>query len=184
MPFLPALDVDAGSAEPDPSGAPTLAAASDLAELRGVVGHFPDGLGALDQMYQRMVGRGRLEPTVRLVIVGASARWRSDGYVAGAMFRRAIDAGLEPDDLGRLIDEAEGPEPASPEAVLLRFCRKVTETAYKTVQSDIDALRAVGWTNGQIVEAVTMISLSGYMSVMAAAGGLAQKPPPGSEPWR
>ena len=44
-------------------------------------------------MYERMVGQGRLEPTLRLVIVAASARWRSDGYVAGAMFERAMRGG-------------------------------------------------------------------------------------------
>gem|GEM_PF-6130669 len=154
-----------------------------LPELRGIITHFSDGLGAFDQMYARMVGKGRLEPTLRLVILAAAARWRSDNYIASAMFAQAIQEGLAKDKLAALIAEAEGPEPTSNEAVLLAFWRHVTAAAYKTVQSDIDNLRRHSWTNGHMVEAVTMVSLSGYMTVLAAAGGLLKDSTLEPEPW-
>ncbi len=182
MAFIPTVDADPATTEAPPE-ATALADTSDLAALRGIVGHFPDGLGALDQMYERMVGQGRLDPTLRLTIIGASARWRSDAFLANAMLAQAVDGGRDADTLARLIEEAEGPEPSSAEAVLLAFCRKVTETAYKTVQRDMDILQASGWANGQIVEAVTMISLSGYLSVMGAVGGLPQGHTPEARPW-
>lgn len=172
MSFIPILGVDAASVE------------SPLRELRGVFAHFPDGLAAFDQMYARMVGKGRLDLALRLVIIGSSARWRSDPYIAGTMFTQAMHEGLAATALAELIEETEGDEPTSPEAVLLSFCRKVTQTAYKTIPSDMEKLRASGWTNGQIVEAVTMVSLSGYMSAMSAAGGLLAEPNVEAEPWR
>ena len=171
MSFIPAAAVDPVSGSP-------------VNELRGVFAHFPDGLGAFDQMYERMVGKGRLELTMRLVILGASARWRSDDYIAAAMFGQALEEGLDASTLGSIIDDAEGSSPAGPEALLLAFCRKATESAFKMVQRDVDALNDVGWSTGQIVEATSMVSLSGYMTVMSAAGGLLRTPGLEAEPWR
>ncbi|MEM7271465.1 MAG: hypothetical protein AAF547_00170 [Actinomycetota bacterium] len=178
MSFIPVLEAEPPIGAADPTAVPP------IAELRGVFAHFPTGLGAFDQMYQRMVGKGRLDRTLRFVILGASARWRNDPFIASAMFRQAIDDGLTAVELGDLIGEAESGDPIGAEATLLGFCRKATETAFKMIQRDVDALRTVGWTNGQIVEAVTMVSLSGYMTVMAAGGGLTQTPGLEAEPWR
>lgn len=173
MSFIPLREVEA----PPPGVTP-------VAELRGIISHFPDGLGAFDQMYERMVGQGRLDQGLRYVLLAAAARWRSDDYIAGFMFGQALEAGMSADDLGSLIGEAEGDEQSRPEAALLAFCRKVTESAFKMVQSDVDALQAHGWTTGQVVEAVTMVSLSGYMTVLSAAGGLLEAPALEAEPWR
>ena len=159
-------------------------AESAIPETRRVIANFPDGLAAFDQMYERMVGHGRLDATLRLVILGASARWRSDPYIAGAMFTQAMHEGIEREALAALIADAEGGEPTTAEGVLLAFCRKSTETAFKMVAADVERLKDSGWTNGQIVEAVTMVSLSGYMTVMSAAGGLLDDPTLDGEPWR
>lgn len=177
MPFIQTLDVDPVADEIGAAGMPA------LPELRGIIKNFSDGLGAFDQMYARMVGKGRLAPTLRLVILAAAARWRSDGYIAGAMFSQALQEGMGKDELATLIAEAEGSEPTGAEAVLLSFCQKITHEAYKTVQSDIDKLHSQDWSTGQIVEAVTMVSLSGYMTVLAASGGLLQNPNLEPEPW-
>lgn len=173
MSFIPAVPADPPPADVAPIDA-----------LRGVIAHFPDGLGAFDQMYARMVGQGRLDLTMRLAVLGAAARWRSDDHTAGFMFDQAIVAGLDASVLGTWIDEAERREPGSAEAALLTYCRKATESAFKMIQRDVDELLVQEWTNGQIVEAVTMVGLSGYITVMSAAGGLLAGPTLEAEPWR
>ena len=155
-----------------------------IAELRRVFGNFPDGLAAFDQMYERMVGKGRLDQSMRFAILGAAARWRSDDFVSGLMFEMAVDAGLEAAALESLIARVEGEAVSGADAVLLAFCKKATENAFRMVDGDIETVRAHGWTNGQIVEATSMVSLSGYMTVMAAGGGFLQQPGRKAEPWR
>lgn len=177
MPYISPADIAPPDISNGPSEVPT------VAELRALFGNFPDGLGAFDQMYQRMIGNGRLERSLRFVVLGAAARWRNDPFVASVMFGYAIDDGFDPAALAGLIEEAEQGEPVSGEGHLLAFCRKSTETAFKMVQSDVDGLLETGWTNGQIVEAVTMVGLSGYMTVMAASGGLLTTPGLEAEPW-
>lgn len=153
-------------------------------QLRGVFGNFPDGLGAFDQMYERMVGKGRLDQSLRFAILGSAARWRDDQFISGLMFQLALDAGLESAALESLIADAEQGQASEANAALLAFCKKATENAFKMVDGDIETLRAHGWTNGQIVEATSMVSLSGYMTVMAAGGGFLQQPGLKAEPWR
>ena len=58
------------------------------------------------------------------------------------------------------------------ERVLLAVCRKVAAAAYRTVTADIDRLTEAGWGTQEIVEALTVVALSGWMNGIASAVGL------------
>ena len=58
------------------------------------------------------------------------------------------------------------------ERVLLEFVELVTMHAYRTTDSDTDRLRAAGWTDPQIAEAVYITALFAFFNRVADAFGL------------
>jgi alkylhydroperoxidase family enzyme len=77
---------------------------------------------------------------------------------------------------------------AEPERALLRFVKLVTETAYRTTDDDVEALRSQGWTDPQIAECVYITAMFAFFNRVADAFGLEdpqlfQNPPPrGGDP--
>jgi len=67
------------------------------------------------------------------------------------------------------LDGAPIPEA---ERALLRFARLVTQAAYKTTDADVEALRAVGWTDPQVAEAVYITALFAFFNRVADAFGI------------
>jgi alkylhydroperoxidase family enzyme len=74
------------------------------------------------------------------------------------------------------------------ERALLGFARLVTEHAYRTTDADVEALRALGWTDPQIAECVYITALFAFFNRVADAFGLDDPhyfdhpPPRGGEP--
>jgi alkylhydroperoxidase family enzyme len=73
------------------------------------------------------------------------------------------------------------------ERELMRFTRIVTEHAYRTTAEDVERLRAAGWTDPQIAEAVYIIALFAFFNRVADAFGIGspgyrQMPPFPEEP--
>lgn len=62
------------------------------------------------------------------------------------------------------------------ERVLLEFVELVTRHAYRTTDADVERLRAAGWTDPQIAEAVYITALFAFYNRVADAFGL---PDPG-----
>ncbi len=58
------------------------------------------------------------------------------------------------------------------ERALLQFAELVTRHAYKTQRSDTDKLRALGWTDDQIAEAVYIIAMFAFFNRVADAFGV------------
>ena len=78
------------------------------------------------------------------------------------------------DEVVQSVRAGEGvPEGLSDaERELLRFVRLVTESAYKTTDADVARLRAVGYTDPQIAEAVYITALFAFFNRVADAFGL------------
>lgn len=55
---------------------------------------------------------------------------------------------------------------------LLAFAKQLTITPAQTSDADVEQLRAVGWTDDQIAEAVYVISLFAMFNRMADAFGI------------
>jgi alkylhydroperoxidase family enzyme len=65
---------------------------------------------------------------------------------------------------------------------LLRFVKLVTESAYRTTDDDVAALRSLGWSDEQIAECVYITALFAFFNRVADAFGIAdpgyfQNPP-------
>lgn len=58
------------------------------------------------------------------------------------------------------------------EKELMRFVRIVTRHAYRTTDEDVARLRAAGWSDPQIAEAVYIIALFAFFNRVADAFGI------------
>lgn len=56
---------------------------------------------------------------------------------------------------------------------LLRFVELLTRHAYRTTANDVEVLRAQGWTDPQIAEAVYITAVFAFFNRVADAFGLA-----------
>jgi uncharacterized protein YciW len=62
---------------------------------------------------------------------------------------------------------ASGEGRSDDETCLLMWARKMATTPYKVVEKDMARLYSAGWHDQEIVEALTVVSLSAYMSIMS-----------------
>jgi len=62
---------------------------------------------------------------------------------------------------------------SKPERALLNFARQLTAEPWKTSDQDVACLRAEGWNDAQIAEAVYVIALFAFFNRVADAFGLA-----------
>jgi uncharacterized protein YciW len=62
---------------------------------------------------------------------------------------------------------ASGEGRSDAETCLLTWARKMATMPYKVVEEDRERLHGAGWRDQEIVEALTVVSLSAYMSVMS-----------------
>ena len=139
-------------------------------DLRAVLVRFPSALGAVDEMYRQIMNEGHLGRVLREQVFVAASVVRGCGYaVAGHGEWLLGSGGLTPDAVAAL-EAGEDPTSASaPERILLDVCRKVAAAAYRTVAADIDRLEEAGWSRQEIVEALTVVALSGWMNGIANA---------------
>lgn len=77
----------------------------------------------------------------------------------------AVTAALEKGDL-------ESAPVTAAELALLELVEVVTKHAYRTTDADAEKLRAVGWTDPQIAEAVYITALFAFFNRVADAFGL------------
>ena len=172
MPLIPPLPRES---MPEQTAA-QLAAYADqhghFAVLREIFAHFPAALKALDTQYDLMIGQGRLDRGFRELIFACASSARGDEYLAHAMAAQAAAHGLA--DAGAVLARAASGEGRSEaETCMLGWVRKMATTPYKVVEEDIQRLHAAGWRDQEIVEALTVVSLSAYMSMMSLTMKLA-----------
>ncbi len=60
----------------------------------------------------------------------------------------------------------------APERVLLEYVQQITEAAYRSTAEDVEKLRAVGWTEDQIAEAVYITAMFAFFNRVADAFGI------------
>jgi alkylhydroperoxidase family enzyme len=63
-------------------------------------------------------------------------------------------------------------ELSAAERALLDYVTKVTEAAYRTTKEDVQNLRAHGWTEPQIAEAVYITAMFAFFNRVADAFGI------------
>lgn len=147
-------------------------------DLRAVLVRFPAALGAADEMYRRIMNEGHLGRLLREQVFVAASVVRNCSYAVAAHGEwLSGPGGMDRADVAAMQG---GDDPASatiPERALLEVCRKVAAAPYRTVRADIDHLEEAGWSREAIVEALTVVALSGWMNGIAGAVGLDGRDP-------
>jgi hypothetical protein len=150
-----------------------------FSELRAVVARFPAALGALDNQYRLIMGHGRLDRWLREVVFAACSAERGNAYLAGAL---AAEAGRHGADNGQvqaiLARGPDAPGPDDPVGALVGFARKMALEPYKAVPGDVSALHAAGWANEDLVETLSVISLSAYLDTLSLSLRIGQPTAP------
>ena len=68
--------------------------------------------------------------------------------------------------------DLDGAGLSAPERLLLDFVRKITFEAYSITRADTDSLRAAGWSEEQLAEAVYVAALFAFFNRVADAFGI------------
>lgn len=68
--------------------------------------------------------------------------------------------------------DLDGAGLSEPERLLLEFARKITFEAYKITRADTDPLRAAGWSEEQLAEAVFIAAMFAFFNRVADAFGI------------
>jgi alkylhydroperoxidase family enzyme len=138
-----------------------------FSELRAVVARFPAALAALDNQYRLIMGSGRLDHWVRDAVFAACSAERGNAYLASALAGQAVRHGADPGLANGLVTrDAASPGPDGPVGALITFARKMALEPYKSVPGDVSSLRAAGWDNQDLVEILSVISLSAYLDTL------------------
>ena len=113
--------------------------------------------------------RGRLPRQTRERIALAVAEYREDRYSIAQHARTARAAGLGLDEVSRArsFDSAD-----EREAALLAFLKATLDGEGRPAHHLLEEAREIGWTDEQILEAVTHLALNEFQSLIANAAAL------------
>ncbi|MCG8545129.1 MAG: peroxidase-related enzyme, partial [Alphaproteobacteria bacterium] len=152
---------------------PYLSQAKDAKGVADVFLRDPDRYAPLLQFIESvMVGESELSPAEREMIATHVSKLNGCDFCLGA--HRWTLAALDIDL--KLIEAAEaGPDSGDVDEKLrpvLRLATKLTRTPGDMNQADIDDLRAAGWSDQAIEDAINVIALFNYVNRLVDAFGI------------
>lgn len=166
MPRIPALDPAEASAE----------VAATLSAIKAKLGGVPNILRTMAVAPSVLAGYlsfseaasgGALPARLREEIALLSASANGCEYCAAAHQALGKMAGLSPDDIARsLLGDASDPR----EKAALVFARAVLEKRGQVSDGELAAVKAAGWTNGEVLEIVANVALNvftNYLNIVA-----------------
>jgi AhpD family alkylhydroperoxidase len=146
------------------------AAGGSVSKFIGVLAGAPAALRAYTRMRSELRG-GELPRQTRERIALAVAERRGDTYSIAQHARTARAAGLGLDEISsaRSFESADEREGA-----LLTFLEATLDAEGRPAHHLLEEAREIGWTDEQILEAVTHLALNEFQSLIANAAALPQ----------
>src|SRR4051794_15943079 len=146
------------------------AAGGAVSKFIGVLAGSPSALRAFTRMRHEL-REGALPRRTRERIALAVAERRGDPYSIAQHARTARAAGLGLDEISKARSFTSG-DPR--EAALLEFLRDLVEADGRPGAHLSEEAREVGWSDEELLEAVTHVALSEFQSLIANAAALPQ----------
>lgn len=149
---------------------------SQSKNFKGVAEVFlrdPDRYAPLLQFIEAvMVGNSDLTKADREMIASHVSKLNGCDFCLGAhkWTLAAMDVDLRRIEAAEAGPEAEGLDDRL--RPILRFAGKLTRTPQEVTQSDIDALRAAGWSDQAIEDVINVVSLFNYVNRLVDAFGI------------
>lgn len=155
---------------------------SQTKDFQGVAEVFlrdPDRYAPLLQFIETvMVGESTLTKAEREMIAAHVSKLNGCDFCVSA--HRWTLAAMDV-DMAAIEGAIHGPDDGDVDdrlGAVLRFAAKLTQTPDEVGENDIDALRAVGWSDQSIEDAINVIALFNYVNRLVDAIGIT-----GSEPY-
>jgi AhpD family alkylhydroperoxidase len=145
-------------------------AGGSVSKLVGVLAGAPAALRAFARMRYELRG-GVLPGATRERIALAVAEGRGDPYSIAQHAGTARAAGLGLDEISQARSWSSG-DPR--EAALLAFLKALLEAGGRPAHHLLEEAREVEWSDEQILEAVALMALNEFQSLMANAAALPQ----------
>jgi AhpD family alkylhydroperoxidase len=145
-------------------------AGGSVSKFIGVLAGAPAALRAYTRMRSELRG-GELPRQTRERIALAVAERRADTYSIAQHARTARAAGLGLDEISRARSFASADER---ERALLIFLEATLDAEGRPAHHLLEEAREIGWTDEQILEAVTHLALNEFQSLIANAAALPQ----------
>ena len=138
--------------------------------LRTMLAWVPEASAGMDDLYHPVMENGALPRRLKELLFVSASHARECQYCTGGHSRFLVEEfGYDPETVMRMRagEDVEGLD--SGEHALLLFVRRAASEPQATTADDIDDLRALGWTDAEIVEALAMACHAGYTTTFAQA---------------
>lgn len=139
-----------------------------ITKFVGALAGAPKALKAFARLRSEL-RNGEVPETMQVRIALAVAERRGDGYSVAQHARAARAAGLGLDEisLARSFESSDEREQA-----LLTFLESVASSDGHSPQHLLEEAREADWTDEQILEAISLVALNEFQSLVANASGL------------
>jgi alkylhydroperoxidase family enzyme len=139
-----------------------------ISKFVGVLAGAPRALRAFARLRSELRG-GSVPEATQVRIALAVAEHRGDAYSVAQHARTARQIGLGLDEISRARSFESGDER---EAHLLRLLEATIDADGHPPLYLLEEAREVDWTDEQIIEALAIVALNEFQSLVANAGGL------------
>jgi RNA polymerase sigma-70 factor (ECF subfamily) len=148
--------------------------------FRGAFGFVPNLLRAQSALPRVIAAHAKIEEAVcfrdgaisrihkERILLGIAADRRDDYWVA-LDTELLTSLGVPEDHIDHLLNDHEQAGLLPPDRALLEFCLKLSRYSALVGFEDLDALRAQGWKDEAILEAVAVTALAVYRGTLSAA---------------
>lgn len=127
-----------------------------------VLANSPSALKAFLGLYQ-IAGSGTLEAPTRERIALAVAQQNTCNYCLSAHTALGRNAGLSSDEI---VANRQGGSQDARAAVAVAFARSLMENTGEVTSAEIDAVRAVGYGDAEIVEIIVHVALNALTNIV------------------
>jgi uncharacterized peroxidase-related enzyme len=138
-----------------------------------VLSLWPEGLELYTSMFKSMMlANTKLTRAVKEMIASTVSRINQCDYCLGHHKNFMTRYGISSEISEQIVNDPQAAEISDGEKKLLLYVEKVTRHAYRVSEADIEALKEVGWTHEQILEATLVSALFNAINRFADALGV------------
>jgi uncharacterized peroxidase-related enzyme len=137
--------------------------------LQKGLAYVPQTTDALWSLSQATVREGTIREELKRVFFAVTAYEVECQYCTAAHMLALRTKGWTPEECVEVIDGKPSPRLTDKENAAVEFARTVGRRPAAVTDDMVDGLRAVGWTDAEIVEIVASVALMRYTSTAAVA---------------
>lgn len=123
-----------------------------------------------------MRGPSAFTPGERELMAAYVSRLNSCTYCASSHSEAAIILGVEPNSLEGLMTDIDAAPIDARFKPIFKFLKKLTQTSYKMIQGDADAIFAAGWDERALHDIIMVCCCFSFMNRLADGYGLPSDP--------